>query len=90
MNLDDDATNAIDSTRDALGSVATDRVITTVTINGHDARRFTAQLSSGNNSATITGVTAERDGHVISAIISDGLSNSPKDVEQFIASFIVR
>ena len=76
VNLDDDANNAIDSSRDALGSVATERVITPTTIDGFEARHFTADLSSGNNSATLTGVIVEHDGHVISAIITDGLSNS--------------
>lgn len=89
VNLDNDANNAINSNRDALGAVATDRVITPITINGYEGRRFTAELASGNNSATLTGVTLERDGHVLSAIITDGLSNSANDVERFIASFVI-
>ena len=89
VNLDNDANNAINSSRDALGAVATDRVIRPITINGYEGRRFTAELASGNNSATLTGVTLERDGHVLTAIITDGLSNSPDDVERFIDSFVI-
>ena len=90
VNLDDDANSAINSSRDALGAVATGRVITPVMVNGYEGRWFTAELASGNNSATLTGVTLERDGHVLSAIITDGLSNSSADVERFIASFVIR
>ncbi|MCU1396124.1 MAG: hypothetical protein JWM34_4552 [Ilumatobacteraceae bacterium] len=90
VNLDDDANNAIDSTRDAVGAVATKRVITPTTLDGLPARSFTADLSSGKDSSTLTGVIVERQDHVVSAIITDGLSNSPGDVKQFIASFTVR
>lgn len=90
VNLDNDANNAIDSSRDALGAVATERVITPMTLDGAEGRSFTAQLSSGKDSATITGVVVERNGHVVSAIITDALSNSAGDVKQFIASFILR
>jgi hypothetical protein len=90
VNLDDDANNAIDSSRDALGAVATERVVTPITLGGVEARRFTAELSSGKDSSTLTGVVVEQNGHVVSAIITDGLSNSPDDVKQFIASFALR
>jgi len=89
VNLDDDANNAINSSRDAIGAVATERVITATTIDGFDARRFTANLSSGNDSATLTGVIVNHNGHVVSAIITDGKSNSADDVQRFIASFVL-
>ncbi|MCU1364841.1 MAG: hypothetical protein JWL72_1122 [Ilumatobacteraceae bacterium] len=89
VNLDDDANNAINSSRDALGAVATDRVITPTTLGGEDARSFTASLVNGKDSSTITGVVVSHHGHVVSAIITDGLSNSAADVKQFIASFVL-
>jgi len=90
VNLDDDANNAINSSRDALGAVATDRVVTPITLDGLEGRSFTAELSSGKDSSTLTGVVVEQNGHVVSAIMTDGLSNSPDDVKQFIASFVLR
>ena len=88
-NLDDDANNAINSSRDALGAIATDRVITHTTLDGNEARSFTASLVNGKDSSTITGLVVAHGGHVVSAIITDGLSNSASDVKQFIASFVL-